>query len=84
MRIKNGTYRYFAVRYAIERGQILNQLRESKENTRRALLKEQELNQLKSQFVAIDISENFQSLASELILLIDRDGSLWCAIPSTN
>jgi signal transduction histidine kinase len=42
-----------AVRYAIERGQILNQLRESEQSTRAALLKEQELNQLKSQFVAM-------------------------------
>jgi signal transduction histidine kinase len=49
-----------AIRYAIERGEILNRLRESEENTRQALAREQELNQLKSNFVAM-VSHEFRT-----------------------
>lgn len=49
-----------AIRYAIERGEILNKLRESEEKTRQALAKEQELNQLKSNFVAM-VSHEFRT-----------------------
>jgi signal transduction histidine kinase len=49
-----------AIRYAIERGEILNKLRESEENTRQALAREQELNQLKSNFVAM-VSHEFRT-----------------------
>ena len=48
------------VRYAIERGEILNKLRESEERSRQALLKEQELNELKSNFVAM-VSHEFRN-----------------------
>ena len=49
-----------AIRYAIERGEILNKLRESEEKTRQALAREQELNQLKSNFVAM-VSHEFRT-----------------------
>jgi signal transduction histidine kinase len=42
-----------AIRHAIERGEILKKLRESEERNRQALAKEQELNELKSNFVAM-------------------------------
>jgi len=47
------------IRYAIERGEILNQLRESEERSRLSLAKEQELNELKSNFVAM-VSHEFR------------------------
>ncbi|OUL37073.1 hybrid sensor histidine kinase/response regulator [Nostoc sp. T09] len=49
-----------AIRYAIERGEILNKLRESEERSRQALTKEQELNELKSNFVAM-VSHEFRT-----------------------
>ncbi|MBD2529301.1 HAMP domain-containing histidine kinase [Nostoc flagelliforme FACHB-838] len=49
-----------AIRYAIERSEILNQVRESEERTRQALAKEQELNELKSNFVAM-VSHEFRT-----------------------
>ncbi|MDZ8051470.1 MAG: ATP-binding protein [Aulosira sp. ZfuVER01] len=49
-----------SIRYAIERGEILNKLRESEERTRQALAKEQELNELKSNFVAM-VSHEFRT-----------------------
>lgn len=48
------------IRYAIERGEILNQLRESEERSRLSLAKEQELNELKSNFVAM-VSHEFRT-----------------------
>ncbi|MBD2357096.1 response regulator [Tolypothrix sp. FACHB-123] len=42
-----------AIRYAVERGEILNKLRESEERSRQALVKEQELNKIKSNLVAM-------------------------------
>ncbi len=49
-----------AIRYSIERGEILNKLRESEEKTRKALAREQELNELKSNFVAM-VSHEFRT-----------------------
>ncbi|MEC4819991.1 MAG: ATP-binding protein [Scytonema sp. PMC 1069.18] len=49
-----------AIRYAIQRGKIFQQLRESEKRTREALAKEQELNQLKSNFVAM-VSHEFRT-----------------------
>lgn len=49
-----------AVRYAIERGVILSQIQQSEINTREALIKEQELNELKSQFIAM-MSHEFRT-----------------------
>ncbi|QLE58656.1 ATP-binding protein [Nostoc sp. TCL26-01] len=49
-----------AIRYAIEREEILHKLRESEERSRQALLKEQELNELKSNFVAM-VSHEFRT-----------------------
>jgi signal transduction histidine kinase len=49
-----------SIRYAIERGEILNKLRESEERSRQALVKEQELNELKSNFVAM-VSHEFRT-----------------------
>ncbi|WP_051151171.1 hybrid sensor histidine kinase/response regulator [Mastigocladopsis repens] len=49
-----------AIRYAIQRGQIFNQLWASEQRTREALAKEQELNQLKSNFVAM-VSHEFRT-----------------------
>lgn len=49
-----------SIRHAIERGEILNKLRESEELTRQALAKEQELNELKSNFVAM-VSHEFRT-----------------------
>ncbi|WP_414544679.1 ATP-binding protein [Nostoc sp. CCY0012] len=49
-----------SVRYAMEREEILNKLRESEELSRQALLKEQELNELKSNFVAM-VSHEFRN-----------------------
>jgi signal transduction histidine kinase len=49
-----------SIRYAIGRGQILNQLRESELTTREVLVKEQELNHIRSQFVAM-LSHEFRN-----------------------
>ncbi|MBD2437436.1 HAMP domain-containing sensor histidine kinase [Nostoc sp. FACHB-110] len=49
-----------AIRYAIEREEILNKLRESEELSRKALAKEQQLNELKSNFVAM-VSHEFRN-----------------------
>ncbi|BBD62637.1 response regulator receiver sensor signal transduction histidine kinase [Nostoc sp. HK-01] len=49
-----------AIRYAIEREEILNKLRESEEISRQALAKEQQLNELKSNFVAM-VSHEFRN-----------------------
>ncbi len=49
-----------AIRYAIERGEILKQLRESEELSRLSLAKEQELNELQSSFVAM-VSHEFRT-----------------------
>lgn len=49
-----------AIRYAIEREEILKKLRESEEISRQALIKEQQLNELKSNFVAM-VSHEFRN-----------------------
>lgn len=49
-----------AIRYAIQRGQIFNQLRANEQRIREALAKEQELNELKSNFVAM-VSHEFRA-----------------------
>jgi signal transduction histidine kinase len=49
-----------AIRYAIEREEIIKQLRESEEISRQALAKEQQLNELKSNFVAM-VSHEFRN-----------------------
>jgi signal transduction histidine kinase len=49
-----------AIRYAIERDEILKKLWESEERSRQALLKEQEINQLKSSFMAM-VSHEFRN-----------------------
>ncbi|KAB8317677.1 response regulator [Tolypothrix campylonemoides VB511288] len=49
-----------AIHYAIQRGQIFNQLRADEQRIREALTKEQELNQLKSNFVAM-VSHEFRA-----------------------
>lgn len=49
-----------AVRYAIQRGQILNQSREREHSTHAALLEEQEINQRRSQFIAM-VSHEFRN-----------------------
>lgn len=49
-----------SIRYAIERSQILNQLRNSERATLEALDKERELNQLKSYFVSM-VSHEFRN-----------------------
>lgn len=59
-----------AIRYAIERGEILNQLRESEERTRQALAKEQELNELKSNFVAM-VSHEFRNPMTTIRTAVD-------------
>jgi signal transduction histidine kinase len=59
-----------AIRYAIERSEILNQLRESEERTRQALAKEQELNDLKSNFVAM-VSHEFRTPMTTIRMAVD-------------
>jgi signal transduction histidine kinase len=59
-----------AIRYAIERSEILNQLRESEERTRQALAKEQELNELKSNFVAM-VSHEFRTPMTTIRMAVD-------------
>ncbi|WP_373525520.1 ATP-binding protein [Nostoc sp.] len=59
-----------AILYAIERGEILNQLRESEERTRQALAKEQELNELKSNFVAM-VSHEFRTPMTTIQTSVD-------------
>ncbi len=59
-----------AIRYAIERGEILKQLRESEERTRQALAKEQKLNQLKSNFVAM-VSHEFRTPMTTIQTAVD-------------
>lgn len=49
-----------AIRYAIRRGQLLNQLQESEQSSREALLREQEMNQMKSQFIGM-LSHEFRT-----------------------
>lgn len=59
-----------AIRYAIERSEILNQLRESEERIRQALAKEQELNELKSNFVAM-VSHEFRTPMTTIRTAVD-------------
>ncbi|MDZ8261325.1 hybrid sensor histidine kinase/response regulator [Nostoc sp. ChiQUE01b] len=59
-----------AIRYAIERSEIINQLRESEERTRQALAKEQELNELKSNFVAM-VSHEFRTPMTTIRTAVD-------------
>ncbi|MFN6486023.1 MULTISPECIES: ATP-binding protein [unclassified Nostoc] len=59
-----------AIRYAIERSEILNQLRESEERTRQALAKEQELNELKSNFIAM-VSHEFRTPMTTIQTAVD-------------
>jgi signal transduction histidine kinase len=59
-----------AIRYAIERSEILNQLRESEERIRQALAKEQELNELKSNFVAM-VSHEFRTPMTTIRMAVD-------------
>ncbi|MEH1802617.1 MAG: hybrid sensor histidine kinase/response regulator [Nostoc sp.] len=59
-----------AIRYAIERSEIINQLRESEERTRLALAKEQELNELKSNFVAM-VSHEFRTPMTTIRTAVD-------------
>ncbi|MBD2594952.1 response regulator [Nostoc spongiaeforme FACHB-130] len=59
-----------AIRYAIEREEILNKLRESEEISRQALVKEQQLNELKSNFVAM-VSHEFRNPMTTIRTAID-------------
>lgn len=59
-----------AIRYAIERAEIIKQLRESEQRTREALLKEQELNKLKTSFVAM-LSHEFRNPLSTVCTFIE-------------
>ena len=54
-----------SIRYAIERSQILKELRKSERSTQEALDKERELNQLKSYFVSM-VSHEFRNPLSVL------------------
>jgi signal transduction histidine kinase len=59
-----------AIRYAIERAEIIKKLRESEQLTREALLKEQELNRLKTSFVAM-LSHEFRNPLSTFCTFIE-------------
>jgi signal transduction histidine kinase len=59
-----------AIRYAIERGQIMRQLKQSEQRIRESLSKEQELNELKSNFVAM-VSHEFRTPMSTIITSVD-------------
>jgi signal transduction histidine kinase len=59
-----------AIRHAIEREQILKQLRESEHHTREALIKEQEINKIKSHFIA-KISHELRNPMSTIRYSID-------------
>ncbi|MBD2498725.1 ATP-binding protein [Nostoc sp. FACHB-280] len=59
-----------AIRYAIEREEILRKLRESEEISRQALAKEQQLNELKSNFVAM-VSHEFRNPMTTIRTAID-------------
>ncbi|MCC5640309.1 response regulator [Nostoc sp. CHAB 5844] len=59
-----------AIRYAIEREEILNKLRESEEISRQALVKKQQLNELKSNFVAM-VSHEFRNPMTTIRTAID-------------
>lgn len=59
-----------AIRYAIEREEILKKLRESQEISRQALAKEQHLNELKSNFVAM-VSHEFRNPMTTIRTAID-------------
>lgn len=59
-----------SVRYAVERSQIIQQLRSSEKKTLEALDKERELNQLKSYFVSM-VSHEFRNPLSTLRVMSD-------------
>lgn len=59
-----------AIRYAIERGQILNKIQESDINTRKALAREQELNEIKSKFFSM-VSHEFRTPMSTIRSSVD-------------
>lgn len=59
-----------SVRYAVERSQIIQQLRSSEKKTLKALDKERELNQLKSYFVSM-VSHEFRNPLSTLRVMSD-------------
>lgn len=60
-----------AIRYAIERGQILKRLQESERRTLMALEKEREVNQLKSSFVSM-VSHEFRTPMTTILLCADK------------
>lgn len=60
-----------AIRYAIERGQILKRLQESERRTLMALEKERELNQLKSSFVSM-VSHEFRTPMTTIRLCAEK------------
>ncbi len=59
-----------AIRHAMEREQILKQLRKSEQCTREALIKEQELNKIKSHFIA-KVSHEFRNPMSTIRYSVD-------------
>ncbi|HBB35889.1 MAG TPA: hybrid sensor histidine kinase/response regulator [Cyanobacteria bacterium UBA8803] len=60
-----------AIRYAMERGRILQQLQESERRTLIALEKERELNQLKSSFVSM-VSHEFRTPMTTIRLCAEK------------
>lgn len=60
-----------AIRYAIERGQILKRLQESERRTLMALEKERELSQLKSNFVSM-VSHEFRTPMTTIRLCAEK------------